>query len=378
MTKMLNKKYKIVHLTTVHNPYDTRILRRECKSLAKEGYDVYLLNAKGINADFDGVKICSFDNVTNRFYRMTITMMKSFYAALSHKADLYHIHDPELIFVGLFLRSLNKKVIFDCHENFLGKIKARPWLNKALKHIFVALYKVVLKSLIQRFSAIIIAENSIRETITADNTPIALVRNYPDLDFISSIEVSEIKKEKTIFYSGGLTPNRGVEQVIYAVLASKVPDIRLVIVGKANPVVFKKLGHLLNDERIIYKGEVDFEEVVHLMKTSTLGVVCNQNKHNYQNALPNKLFEYMAAGLPVVFSDFHLWCELNNKFNFGMPCNSSEISSITNTLDHLLLDKNLQQKLAINGVIAADKMSWKKEFSTLSKLYKEVLNFDKL
>ncbi|MCL1067038.1 glycosyltransferase [Shewanella olleyana] len=373
---MTRSTKKLVHLTTVHNPYDTRILRRQCKSLSEEGYEVILLNAKGVNENFDGVQINAFDDVTSRIKRMSFTMIKSFFVSKKLNADLYHIHDPELIFVGLVLRLLGKNVIFDIHENFIGKIEARPWLNKYLSKLFIAFYKFILKNLMNKFSAVIVAEESIGSTINIKSCPLVLVRNFPDLSFIKSIEVEEERKPNKVFYSGGLTPNRGIEQVIKAVICSKNDNVRLVIAGKANPSVLKRVESYLSHERISYLGEIPFEQIVYHMKTSSVGVVCNQNIFNYQNALPNKLFEYMSAGLPVVFSNFKLWTDLNDKYKFGLSCSSNDPVSICESIDSLLTDFDLNLELSGNGKNAAKQMSWESEFLSLSSLYKDILYND--
>jgi hypothetical protein len=127
---------KICHLTSVHQRFDGRIFRKECQSLQSAGFDVSLIVADG-KGDEVSDKISIFDVGTepSRFKRIFNIPTKVRKRAVELNSDVYHFHDPELIFVGLKLKRLGKKVIFDMHENVPGDIEEKAYLHPIIRKI---------------------------------------------------------------------------------------------------------------------------------------------------------------------------------------------------------------------------------------------------
>ena len=109
---------KVCHMTSAHAPEDTRIFYKECVSLAKAGYEVYLV-ARGDSYEKNGVNIMGVGEVTGgRLNRMIEFTRRIYRKAISVDADVYHLHDPELLLYALKLKKRGKKVIFDSHEKY--------------------------------------------------------------------------------------------------------------------------------------------------------------------------------------------------------------------------------------------------------------------
>ena len=102
---------KVCHVTSVHPVEDVRIFQKECVSLARAGYDIYLVQ-QGESYEKYGVHIVGFGNVeSSRIKRMLHTSRTAYEKALAVDADVYHLHDPELLPYGIKLKKLGKKVI---------------------------------------------------------------------------------------------------------------------------------------------------------------------------------------------------------------------------------------------------------------------------
>ena len=130
-------KKKVCHFTIVHTPEDTRIFHKECKSLAKE-YDVTLVTTCDTSFDKDGVHVLGIG-----YPKSTADRIKRIFSIIPllrrQKADVYHFHDPELIFTGFLLKKLyGKTVVYDVHEHYTSKlIDKRLGGFAALKNIIV-------------------------------------------------------------------------------------------------------------------------------------------------------------------------------------------------------------------------------------------------
>src|ERR1700733_8697566 len=106
--KLPNKTPKIAHLTTVHAPFDVRIFHKECKSIARTGYEVTLIACHDRDEMREGVRIRPLSKSPGRLSRMIRGSWAIYQKAIRENADLYHFHDPELLPVGLLLRMRGK------------------------------------------------------------------------------------------------------------------------------------------------------------------------------------------------------------------------------------------------------------------------------
>lgn len=372
---MKDRRYKIVHLTTVHPPYDTRILRRECVTLAEQNpYEVSLFNGHGINGAYKGVNLVSIDNKERgRLGRIFIRGWLAFIATKESNPDVCHIHDPEIIWIGALLRIYGSKVIYDAHEDYSQKIKCKNWLPRPLRSSSSALYKAISNILVKKLDAVISATDSIGMKHRSKRN--CTVHNYPRFRDLGQRHTERAKIPRQIVYTGGLTERRGIEQVLTALCEHCPGDWHLIIVGRSTSETATRLAGYLEDRRVEYRGVVPFEDVKVLLKESEIGVVCNQSGFDYENALPNKLFEYMAAGLTVVCSDFKAWREIVGNTGSGYTCNTSDPKILGCLFNYLFDNRERLKGCGPNGKKAIQNYySWERESEKLLALYKDLLD----
>ena len=287
--------------------------------------------------------------------------MRFFWYAFRKRGALLHFHDPELLFVFLILKFLGRPVIFDCHEDFTQKAFSREWVPRSLKSVVSRAMKYLLSFAGRHFNAVVVAAPSLLYLFPKAKN-LNVIRNVSSVSEFELPGISD-RVPRQIFYSGGLTPDKGIENVIDAVLTSLI-DMRLVIVGREAASVRQRLGEKLNHSRVDYRGIVSYTEIKRLMRTSHVGVVCNQPINSYGSALPNKLFEYLAAGLPVVYSNFEHWANIFGSDNVGNSVDPTSIASIRDETAYVDRVSNCRKVARVHD--------WDHEIEKLIDLYQTI------
>ena len=207
---------KVCILTTVHQPFDTRIFHKEAKTLVQAGYDVTLIAKHSKNEIIDGVKIIALPKPKNRFMRIFGLTWQAFCLALHQNADAYHFHDPELIFIGIFLKLLGKKVIYDVHEDVPKQIMNKVWLgNNQIRKFAAFIMNIVEQIGALLFNKIVAATPDIARKFPKSKR--IILRNFSILKLIDNVTTINYKKNKPIIiYVGALYRYRGVKEIIRA------------------------------------------------------------------------------------------------------------------------------------------------------------------
>jgi glycosyltransferase involved in cell wall biosynthesis len=363
---------KILILTTAHPLFDTRIFHKEAKSLVKEGYDVTLVAQHDKEEVVDEIRIVPLSKPKSRLERMTKAVWQAYRIALAENADLYHFHDPELIPVGLLLRIRAKKVIYDVHEDLPRQTMGKHYLPQYLKKFLAWLIEVMENAGSRYFSAICTATPYIRDRFKKVNGKSLDINNYPILTELASFDVQWEDRLNKICYIGGIADVRGIVELVDAMeeingeldLAGSFSPalLRSELIGKSG---WKKVNEL---------GFVDRDRVKSILATSRAGIVTLHPLINYLDSLPVKMFEYMAAGIPVVASDFPFWREIIEKHNCGICVDSHNPQEIAMAVNRLLTDNELAAAMGENGRRAVEEVyNWHNEEQKLLNLYQELI-----
>jgi glycosyltransferase involved in cell wall biosynthesis len=359
-------------MTSVHPRYDVRIFLKECVSLSDSGYDVSLLCADN-NAfeEKNGVKIISVyfkpGSRISRIFNVRKTMLKK---ALELGADIYHFHDPELLPLGYRLKKCGKKVIYDAHEDVPRQICNKSWIPKYLRKIISWSFERYENYIVRRLDHIITATPYIAERFQKIFKKVTAISNYPILAEFDQ-RISWSKKDNECCYIGGLTRNRGIRQIVEAAGLAKV---RLNLCGKFESENFEEeIRGLPGFKYVKYYGLLDRESVKKILCKSKIGIITFLPAKNHINAQPNKMFEYMAAGIPVISSDFPLWKRIIEDNNCGTCVNPYDVNAISDAIQYFVFNENEAKKMGGNGRrLVENEMNWEGQARVLCKAYKEL------
>lgn len=366
---------KICHLTTVHKRYDIRIFVKECSSLAKiKNFSVNLIVADGNGEEIkNNVKVYDIGKPKgrlNRFYNASKLIYKK---AKELNFDIYHIHDPELLPIGLKLKKLGKKVIFDAHEDFPMQILSKHYLPKTIKPFLSKILSSYEKRVAKKLDGIVTATPFIRRKFESyKGSNVVDIKNFPlNEEIIINPKNIQEKKDNSICYVGGISEARGIYELVESLKLIK--DVNLELAGGFVSNEFhEKTKTSLGWQKVNYHGFVNRDEVLKIFKKSKIGMVTLYKTPNIINSLPIKLFEYMAAGLPVIISNIPYWEEFVIG-SCGISVNPKSPDEISKAINYLIENKDEAKKMGENGRKAVmEKYNWAIEEERLIKFYKEL------
>jgi glycosyltransferase involved in cell wall biosynthesis len=363
-------KNKICHITTVHHAKDTRIFQKECVSLAKHGFETHLIVANQKSEIDQGVQIHNIISTTSgRLQRMRKTTQIALKKALEIDADIYHFHDPELLPVGLKLKKLGKKVIYDTHEDVPRQILSKYYLSAIVRPIIAKVFEIYENRIAAKMDAVITATPFIRDRFLTINPITVDINNYPIFEKFNI----EIPKEKIhdICYVGLMSKIRGIEEMVSML---EFTDAKMTLIGEFQSKEEEALIRSLPTwEKVNFLGKKNRTEVAAILSQSKMGIVIFHPEPNHINAQPNKIFEYMAASLPIVTSDFPLWKSIVTKHNAGVCANPLVPKEIAAAVNVLLRNEAQSFQMGKNGQKAVREIfNWKQEEVKLIKLYEQL------
>ncbi len=340
---------RVVHVTTVHPRDDIRIFRKECVSLARAGYEVVQVVGDGQGAAVvDGVRTVDIGaRPAGRLARMRRQPAAALAAVRRERPALVHLHDPELLPLGVALAREGLPVVYDAHEDVPRQILTKQWIPAALRPGVSRAFEVYENRQVRQLAAVSAATPHIAERFAQVARLAVNVGNYPFEDELAPAAGAR-PRERMVCYVGGLMRTRGLLQMVRAV--ALVPGLRLVLCGRFEDAALEAAVRAEPGwGRVQWLGQVGREQVREVMACASAGLVTLLPMPSYLDALPIKMFEYMSAGLPVVASDFPLWRGIVQRHRCGVVVDPADPAAIAAAIGSILDDPARAQAMGEAG-----------------------------
>ena len=382
------KAIKVCHLACHHKMNDMRIFEKECKSLAKGGFDVTLIGfgETAKTETIDGVHCISlYCPIKNNLELLRKRNKLIYNAALEVDTTLYHIHEPELLSVGMKLKRKGKIVIFDSHEFYgwqlrdnIHKIKIVK-VSPAFMRILGKLYMHYEARICKRIDAVIQVCTMNGVDYFANRCKKSLfIRNLPNstdyrrktlIDFSDGISIAMI---------GGITKERGVTQLVEA--AYQI-GARLSLAGVFIPKTYRnELEQKPEYQCVDYKGFLNKEGMIALLEQANIGAstLLNIGQYDKIDTFPTKVYDYMSMELPVIISNTEFAQKINEKYHFAICVNPESPEEISEAIHWLKTHPDQAIEMGKNGRTAIEEeFNWEKESEKLIAFYNGLIPHNK-
>lgn len=373
------KSKKIIVSVTNDLVSDNRV-HRTCSFFVEEGYDVLLIgrklsNSLPIHRTYRTLRLRLIFNKKIFFY--VEYNFRLFFLLLFHRCDILVANDLDTLAANYYASKIKRcSLLYDSHEYFtevpelVGRKKVKRIWEKIEQKIFPKLPLAVTVC------------DSIAEIYHRKyNIPVYSIRNVPlRKENIEKKDITAIFNDfnHLLLYQGALNIGRGIESLINSMIYLD-NSIVLLIIGNGDIAfdLHKRVEALKLNERVKFIGKVPIEELHAYTLNADLGFSLEENKGlNYRFALPNKLFDYIHASVPIVCSNFPEMSKIVNKYNVGICLNENQRNPeiLAQIISELLAQKQQLNKWKTNCKIAAKELNWEIEKEKLKSVLQKLVN----
>ena len=373
--KKLQKK-KIIISVTNDLSTDQRV-KKVCGTLNSMNYDILLIGRKRstslkLKRPYRTKRMKLIFNKGALFYAEF--NIRLFILLVFSKVDIYHANDLDTLLANYLAAIIRRKpIVYDSHEYFTGVPEIQN--KKLVKKVWQTIEQFIFPKL----KHIITVNQSIAQLYKEEyNKDLRILRNVPNkvetLKLKSKSELNIVVDKDIIITQGaGININRGIEELVEAM--RYLNNVCLIIIGDGDviPQLKKRVLELKLENSIIFKGRMPYKEMMQYTQHAKLGITIDKDTNtNYKYSLPNKLFDFIHAGIPILASKIIEVEKIIKKYQIGLFINNHEPTHIANQIKYALDNKELMSEWKSNTTLATKELNWEIEENTLKDFYKKI------
>ena len=373
---------RVCHVCLSHPADDSRVFSRECLSLAAAGYEVHLIARSSQTKEYcdQGVIVHPWPAFSSRYKRFAAGIRVA-RQARAIGADLYHVHEPELLAPTLAAIG-GRPVIWDAHEPYQDKLFERAWIPQRLKPAVSVGWKMAEWLLVRRCAAVVTVSALMAKHFESMHRRVCVLHNYPRLNILAAgTDLGAGRRRNRCVFAGSLTqPNYilGIIRTI-AVLKRRGLEIGLDLAGKPESQAFmdtmlETIRTLDIQDRVKFHGLLSRQNAIRLQAQSGIGLVVAWPNAGNKVGYPIKMFELMALGLPLVYSDLPTFRAVAGESHCGLPVDPDNVEQVADAIARIASDERFADRLGAAGCTAIQqRFNWELEEPKLLNLYRDLI-----
>lgn len=367
---------KKVIVSVTNDLYTDNRVRKVCEFLVKQQFEVTLVGRRLKNSK----DLPPLSYHTKRF-RLPFTKGALFYAVynlrlfcylLTHRADVLVSNDLDTLLANYWARKFKRKcrLIYDSHEYFIG---VPELLHKPRVQAF---WRRIEKKCLPKADKMYTVNESIAALYRSEyNRDVRVVRNISDapetIQMKTRAELGLPEDRRILIFQGaGINIQRGAEELIEAM--PLIPNAILLFVGSGDVIdqLKAQVTKTGQTEKIRFIDKKPYAELLNYTRLADLGLSLDKDTNiNYRYSLPNKIFDYIHSGIPMLVSDLPEIRKIVTDYEVGLITPSHHPKDIADTVNGLFADPTRYNQLKANTKKAAKDLSWEHECRVLEKIY---------
>lgn len=365
---------KICVITTTHPVDDNRIYLKEINSLLNK-YSVIYISTGSLEEAPDNLEIISVGSFSPGFMKRLALNSRAFKEALKLRVELYHFHDFDFIIFAVLLRIIKRRpIIYDVHEDHPAVVKTRGYAKGPLTQFLSYLVFLIEAFCVIFFSGVITVNKEIADRLGKRNKKVVIIPNYPRKELFKNYgsKFTPEKEEIKIVHLGNLNKIRGAEIIGEAISLTK--NFKLTIVGEITPESYKdNIIKKFGQNNIEVTGKMAYEKAIEKASMADIGLIGYLPLPNHQESSPNKIFEYMGLGLPVVVSNLNSFKRIIDESRAGLCYKSDDPIDLAAKIKEIS-KRDLYESFSVNSKKAfLNLYNWETEEPKLLGLYEKII-----
>jgi glycosyltransferase involved in cell wall biosynthesis len=351
-----------------------------CMSLAAAGYEVHLFGVSERSEPYNlgevavhPLPICS--SRIKRFARRSrIAQM-----AADLRPDLFHVHEPELL-GSVIACAGSRPVVYDVHESYLDILTERDWIPQWAKPFARFAWDKWERHLVQQCAAIVTVTDHIAERYIPLHPRVVTIRNFTDIPIEATETWLADRDGHTCVFAGTIHPSANMGNTIRAlgILHGRGIKARLRLAGRISDSYKQEVLAFASREgvgkEVQYLGVLSRADAVSLQASASIGLVNYLPTPNNIHSLPIRMLEYMALGLPLIYSNFPAFEKIAGACGAGISVDPSSPEETADAIECLIRNPKLAWQMSQAGMNAVrQQFSWNSERLKLLDLYGNVL-----
>lgn len=372
---------RIAYVTSIHKDFDARVWKYAVM-MARRGHSVHLVCPWDVSDGSvrEGVTLHTFPRARSRAARPFVIPwhLARKLRSLLPLVDLVHFHDidilPYMAVLGIF-----KPVVYDVHENYPDEMLVRQWIPRPLRRPLYHCVRFVQAALSRLVHNAIYVIPEIEQHFPKGVLRTEIIRNYATLDLLDQVSDDYRSRPDTVLFLGSNYEGNGTFLFleIAARFKERRPNLRFLMIDRWAPSTRDRTLALIEERgltNITILPNIPPQNVMEYLNRATIGISVTLRLPNHINALPTKLFEYMAAGLPIVSSDLPNMVSIAEDTGAVLLCRPEEPETFVDAIEKLMDDRENAYHLGQLGQKAfRERYCWETQAETIEKFYADVL-----